>query len=200
MSLSSRMILVLTLVGFISGGFLAGVAKLTKEKIALNIQKEIEEAIIEVIPGTSQNQKLYEEEDLTIYKGQDETGQTSGYAVQATGIGFQDKITLLFGINKSRTKIIGLTIIDQKETPGLGAKITDREAFLRFWENRDISQALTLRKPPAGSLEELAPSEINTITGATISSTKVLEIVNFSLDRLRELQQEGRLTGEQDVN
>ncbi len=200
MSLSSRMILVLTLVGLISGAFLAGVSKLTKEKIAMNIQKEIEEAIIQVIPGTTQNQKLFEEEDLTVYRGQDETGQTSGYAVQVTGIGFQDKITLLFGINQSRTKIIGLTVIDQKETPGLGAKITDRDVFLRFWENRDISQPLTLRNPPAGSIEDLAPSEINTITGATISSTKVLEIVNFSLERLRKLEQEGRLTEAQNGN
>ena len=42
MSLSSRMIIVLTTVGLISGGFLAGVAKLTEERIALNIQAEIE--------------------------------------------------------------------------------------------------------------------------------------------------------------
>jgi electron transport complex protein RnfG len=200
MSLSSRMILVLTLVGLISGGFLAGVSKLTKEKIALNIQKEIEEAITQVIPGTTQNQKLYEEEDLVIYKGENEAGQTSGYAVQATGIGFQDKITLLFGINPSRTEIVGLTVIDQKETPGLGAKITDREMFLRFWKNRDISQPLTLRNPPADSMQDLAPSEINTITGATISSTKVLDIVNSSLEKMRELQQEGRLTEAQDGN
>ncbi len=200
MSLSSRMILVLTLVGLISGGFLAGVAKLTKEKIALNIQKEIEAAIIEVIPGTTQNQKLYEEDNLTIYEGKDDSGQSTGYAVQTTGIGFQDKITLLYGIDRLKAKIIGLTVIDQKETPGLGAKITDQDVFLRFWKNRDISQPLALRKPPAGSAEELAPSEINAITGATISSRKVLEIVNSSLERLTILQQEGKLTGARDGN
>lgn len=200
MSLSSRMIIVLTAVGLISGGFLAGVAKLTKERIAFNIQKEIEEAIVNVIPGTVQNQKLYEEEDLSIYGGQDESGQSIGYAVQSTGIGFQDKITLMFGINVSLTRIIGLAVIDQKETPGLGAKITDWNAFLQFWENRNATGEIILRKPPAGSLEELSPMEINTITGATISSKKVLEIVNFSLERLRELQKEGRLEGKPDAN
>jgi electron transport complex protein RnfG len=200
MSLSSRMIIVLTAVGLISGGFLAGVAKLTKERIAFNIQKEIEEAIVNVVPGTVQNQKLYEEEDLSIYGGQDESGQSIGYAVQSTGIGFQDKITLMFGINVSLTRIIGLAVIDQKETPGLGAKITDWNAFLQFWENRNATGEIILRKPPAGSLEELSPMEINTITGATISSKKVLEIVNFSLERLRELQKEGRLEGKPDAN
>ncbi len=200
MSLSSRMIIVLTAVGLISGGFLAGVAKLTKERIAFNIQKEIEEAIVNVVPGTVQNQKLYEEEDLSIYGGQDESGQSIGYAVQSTGIGFQDKITLMFGINVSLTRIIGLAVIDQKETPGLGAKITDWNAFLQFWENRNATGEIILRKPPAGSQEELAPMEINTITGATISSKKVLEIVNFSLERLRELQKEGRLEGKPGAN
>ncbi|MDH5741990.1 MAG: FMN-binding protein [Candidatus Aminicenantes bacterium] len=200
MSLSSRMIIVLTAVGLISGGFLAGVAKLTKERSAFNILKEIEEAIVNVIPGTVQNQKLYEEEDLSIYGGQDESGQSIGYAVQSTGIGFQDKITLMFGINVSLTKIIGLAVIDQKETPGLGAKIRDWNAFLQFWENRNATGEIILRKPPAGSLEELSPMEINTITGATISSKKVLEIVNFSLERLRELQKEGRLEGKPDAN
>jgi len=201
MSLSSRMIIVLTTVGLISGGFLAGVAQLTKERVALNIQKEIEEAIVEVVPGTTQNQKLHQEEDFTIFSGQDESGNTTGYAVQATGIGFQDKITLMFGINDSLQKITGLTIIDQKETPGLGAKITDWNAFLQFWENRDASGQLTLRKPPAGSLEELSTSEINTITGATISSQKVLEIVNLSLEKLKKIISEGKIAGErQDVN
>jgi len=59
MSLSSRMIIVLTTVGLISGGFLAGVAKLTKERIALNIQAEIEEAIEEVVDDAEVSTVLY---------------------------------------------------------------------------------------------------------------------------------------------
>lgn len=201
MSLSSRMIIVLTTVGLISGGFLAGVAQLTKERIAVNIQKEIEEAIVDVVPGTTQNRKLYEEEDFTIYGGQDASGDATGYAVQATGIGFQDKITLMFGLDDSLRKIIGLTIIDQKETPGLGARITDWNAFLQFWTDRDATGQLTLRKPAAATLEDLSSSEINTITGATISSQKVLEIVNLSLDKLKKFMAEEKIAEEgQDVN
>jgi major membrane immunogen (membrane-anchored lipoprotein) len=39
----------------------------------------------------------------------------------------------------------------------------------------------------------LGASEVNTITGATISSDKVLGIVNLSLERLREIKQAGKL-------
>jgi electron transport complex protein RnfG len=196
MSLSARMILVLTTVGLISGGFLAGVAKLTKERIALNIQAEIEEAIEEVVDDAEVSTVLYEEEDLVIYRELENDGALAGFAIQATGVGFQDKITLMFGLDETLTKITGLTIIDQKETPGLGAKITEWDAFLQFWEGRDATGLLTLRKPPVRKYEDLLRTEINSITAATISSRKVLEIVNLSLDKVRELIKEGTIIKE----
>ncbi len=197
MSLSSRMIIVLTTVGLISGGFLAGVAKLTKERIALNIQAEIEEAIKEVVDDAEISTVLYEEEGLVIYRELEEDGDLAGFAIQAIGVGFQDKITLMFGLDETLTKITGLTIIDQKETPGLGAKITDWNAFLRFWEDRDATGPLSLRKPSVHTPEELLATEINSITAATISSRKVLEIVNLSLDKVRELIAKGKITDEE---
>jgi electron transport complex protein RnfG len=197
MSLSARMILVLTLVGLISGGFLASVATLTKERIALNVQAEIEAAIKEVVDDAAVNQVVHEEESLLIYRELDEGGEIVGFAVQATGVGFQDKITLMFGLDASLEEITGLTIIDQKETPGLGAKIEDWEAFLQFWEKRDATGPLALRKPPVSTIGELMSTEINTITAATISSKKVLEIVNLSLERVRELVKKGKMNPEE---
>jgi electron transport complex protein RnfG len=197
MSLSSRMIFVLTTVGLISGGFLAGVAKLTKERIALNIQAEIEEAIKEVVDDAEVSNVLYEEEDLIIYRELEDDGKLAGFAIQATGVGFQDKITLMFGLDETWTKITGLTIIDQKETPGLGAKITEWDPFLQFWEDRDAAGLLSLRKPPVRTPTELLATEINSITAATISSRKVLEIVNLSLEKVRELIKKGTITGEE---
>ena len=190
------MILVLTLVCLISGGFLVGVAKLTKEKIALNIQAEIEEAIEIVVDDAEVDLLVHEEEDFVIYKEMDDEGLLAGFAIQATGVGFQDKITLMFGLDASLKEITGLTIIDQKETPGLGAKIEDWDAFLQFWENRDATSLLTLRKPPASTIDKLLPTEINTITAATISSKKVMEIVNLSLQRVRELVKKGQINPE----
>lgn len=197
MSLSSRMIIVLTAVGLISGGFLAGVAELTKERIALNIQAEIEEAIEEVVDDAESGNVVYEDEDLVIYRELEDDGDLAGFAIQATGVGFQDKITLMFGLDETLTKITGLTIIDQKETPGLGARITEWDAFLQFWEERDATGLLSLRKPPVRTPEELLTAEINSITAATISSRKVLEIVNLSLDKVRALIAKGKITGEE---
>lgn len=196
MKLYVRMVIVLTSVGLISGAFLACVGILTKERIALNKQQEIEAAIIRVVPGTIISQKLYTEKDLSVYGGKDKEGKLLGYAILGSGIGFQDKITFMLGTNTSITQINSLVILEQKETPGLGAKISDRESFLRYWENKNCSGPLSLRRPPVRSPGELGPSEINTITGATVSSSAILNIANSTLARLRQLVKDGQLGNE----
>jgi RnfABCDGE-type electron transport complex G subunit len=195
MSLSTKMILALTCVGLISSGFLAGVGLWTKDKIAFNIQQEIELAIRTVVPGTALSKKLYEERAFTVYAGKAEDGSLAGYAVYASGTGFQDTITVMFGTDIDVKKLIRLTILRQTETPGLGANIEREDLFLKFWEDRDIRTDLTLHKPAAGSPNELIPTEINTITGATISSEAVLKIVNLSLEKLKEKIKTGQLEG-----
>ena len=197
MRLSSRMIIVLTSIGLISGGLLVSVNSLTKERIGLNKQLEIEEAITQVVPGTKTSQKLYEEKDFAIYAGKSDDGRSLGFAIQTAAGGFQDKIILLFGSNPSLTKINSLRILDQKETPGLGAKITNYDSFLKFWENKDCTGALRLHKPPLSSPDQLAPSEVNTITGATVSSEAVLNCVNSSLEKVRKLKSEGKFGAEE---
>jgi electron transport complex protein RnfG len=193
MKLSVRMVVVLTSVGLLSGSFLATVGLLTKERIELNKQREIEAAITKVVPGTESSTKLYEEKDFKVYGGKNQDGTFIGYGILVSGIGFQDKITLMLGTDISLTKTARLEIIEQKETPGLGAKIEDEDVFLKFWEGRDCSQPLSLRKPAVKTAEELAASEVNTITGATISSESVLKIVNNSVKKLRQLIKDGQI-------
>lgn len=197
MKLSTRMVVVLTSIGLLSGGFLASVNLLTRERIEINKQLELKQAITTVVPGTQTSQKVYEEKDLAVYSGRNEEGALLGFALHVVTPGFQDKITFLLGTNISLTKINSLYVIEQKETPGLGAKITDRESFLVFWENRDCSLPLSLRKPAVGR-EKLAASEVNTITGATVSSRAVLSGVNSALERAKALKEEGKLGGGED--
>lgn len=192
------MVAVLTVVGIISGTFLATVGLLTKERIELNKKREIERAILAVVPGTQMSQVVHEEKDLVVYGGKTAGGELLGFAIYAAGIGFQDKIILMLGVDPSLARISALTILEQKETPGLGAKISDRESFLVYWENKDCKGPLRIRKPRAPSPEDLSPNEVNTITGATISSDAVLGTVNSALEKVKMLMREGKLlTGEQ---
>lgn len=197
MNLTARMIIVLTVVGLVSGSFLAVVGMLTEEQIEQNRLDEINRAITEVVPDAVSGDIVYEGEVLTVYAGRDKEGNQVGYALYSSGTGFQDVITLMAGVDSAVTKIYDLTILDQKETPGLGAKITSEADFLRFWENRNAEQKLELQKPAVDSPDQLAENEVNTITGATISSQKVMDIVNQALERMKTLKEKGRLGGEE---
>lgn len=193
MNLSSRMVVVLTAVGLISGGFLASVGILTKDRIALNKKREIERAIVSVVPGSVASETLYEEKEFIVYGGKNEEGALQGFAIYTSGIGFQDKIVLMIGVDASLSRLNSLAVLDQKETPGLGAKITDRPSFLVYWENKDFTRSFSLRKPPAPAPESLSASEVNTITGATISSEAIVNIVNAAREKVRTLREEGKL-------
>jgi electron transport complex protein RnfG len=72
-------------------------------------------------------------------------------------------------------------VLDQKETPGLGDKIERDSAFGGQFAGR----VAPLRgvKDRAGK----PPSEVQTITGATISSRAVIRIINNAVARWRPL-------------
>lgn len=193
MSLTVRMITVLTVVGLISGSFLAVVGMLTEARIEQNRLDEINRAITKVVPGAVSGEIIFEGETLTVYSGKDREGHQTGYAVYTSGTGFQDVITLMVGVNPGLTEIHNLTILEQTETPGLGAKITSEKEFLRYWEDRSAEQKLELQQPAVDSPEQLDPHQVNTLTGATISAQKVVDIVNRALAQMKTLKQEGRL-------
>lgn len=188
------MMVVLTTVALVSAALLVGVNYLTRDRIIANKAKALEAAITMVVPGTRIIEKIHEEKGFTLYAGKNESGTLLGYALSTTTSGFQDIILIILGTNAELTRLNYLYILDQKETPGLGAKITDQNAFLQFWEGKDFGQRLKLRKPPVGKAE-LGPSEVNTITGATVSSEAVLAGVNGALEKIKQLKTEGKIVG-----
>ncbi len=179
------MIFVLTLVAVISSGLLAYFAVYTQPYIEKNKKAEIEKAIKEVVPGTVESKALKDENKFKIFAGYDKDGKLLGYAVYTVGTGFQDLITIMFGVDKHLEKMYRLEVLEQKETPGLGAKITNENIFLKFWKNKDIREEIILAKPPK-SENELKDNEVNAISGATISSRSVVTIVNKALKRVKE--------------
>ncbi len=180
------MVLVLTVIAVVSGWLLAYFANYTKPFIEKNKKADIEKAIHEVLPGIKTSETKIDELKFKVFVGKDENGNIKGYAVYAVGTGFQDLITVIFGVDKDFKTLYSLRVLEQKETPGLGAKITDENEFLKFWENRNIqSGEIILSKPPKAQ-NELNPNEVNAISGATISSRSVVSIVNKAIERAKK--------------
>ncbi|NQT30131.1 MAG: RnfABCDGE type electron transport complex subunit G [Candidatus Saganbacteria bacterium] len=168
-----RMIVVLTVIGIISGAILALVYTWSLPKIVENETKATDAAIFTVLPDTKTYKKVVAL-DLTYYDCFDESGAKVGTAILCQGNGYQGAITLMVGVNADFTEFTGMTVLDQVETPGLGAKIGSSDF------ERQFNGLVT--KPPieyvTGGGTVHLPNEIQAITGATISSAAVVNIIN----------------------
>jgi len=158
---------------------LAGTQLTLKEQIQENQSKALNEAIAEVVPELASTEEL-EIDGRRVFKCLGADGSLVGWAVQSSGGGFVDKITLVVGLNSAADAITGLKVIEQVETPGLGNKIAEA-----WWDDQydgmDASRKITVIKGEAKPGE----NQIEAITGATWSSRFVTDIVNAVMVELR---------------
>lgn len=117
------------------------------------------------------------------FVGKDEFGKRTGIAVVGEGPGFQQLMQLMIGFDPATGAIIGIKVVDEKETPGLGDKIENDPSFLGQFASR-LAPVIGVRDR-AGT----PPSQVQTITGATISSRAVIKIVNATIARWQLLMQ-----------
>ncbi len=107
-------------------------------------------------------------------------GDLKGWVVKTKGQGYADTIELLLGLSSDLSTITGMFVLDQKETPGLGNKI-----IFDDWRGQFIgtpaTQPLVVVKTGAQK-----PGEIDAVTGATISSKSVTNLINGALGDLRK--------------
>jgi len=120
-------------------------------------------------------------EKVEIYKAMSGTDECVGWSFEATGSGFADKIKLVIALDKNFEKIAGFDVLLSNETPGFGDQI-------KYDYYRD-----QFKGAPAGELKLVTigergkiDSEIVAISGATISSEAVVEIVSNSITRVKE--------------
>ncbi|MDP2497988.1 MAG: FMN-binding protein [Candidatus Palauibacterales bacterium] len=119
----------------------------------------------------------------TVYAGFHE-GRLAGFAVPGEKPGYQDVVRLIFGYDPREDRVIGMTVLQSKETPGLGAKITSDSSFIGEFEGIE---------PPLVGVKEDGdgPHEVDMITGATISSEAVIEIINERLGAVGDALRDG---------
>jgi electron transport complex protein RnfG len=117
-----------------------------------------------------------------IYLGYDKNGKRIGFAVSAAENGFQDLVTLMFGYDAAKHRLIAMKVIANKETPGLGNKIETDQAFVSGF----IDVAAPVEGVKSGGSEKGA-NDVVMITGATISSRAVIRIINNAIARWQPL-------------
>ena len=177
---SIKIVSVLTLICLICGFFLAYTYQVSKEKIVLNEQKAINDAIYDIVPSCAAVKpvKVKGEE---VYKLFGRQNNLLGYAFLASGNGYQGKIKILAALKQNLEDLYGIEIIDSVETPGLGAKIKE-PFFKNQFRNLEVMPEITYTKT-----KPTKPNEIKAITGATISSRSVVNILNKEISRIRKI-------------
>jgi len=100
----------------------------------------------------------------------------TGYVFVREGAGLWGAIQAVVGIDDHLERITGASFVKHNETPGLGARI-DEDWFVEQLKGKRPPVALT----PEGTADN-SDTEIDAITGATVTSTAVRNILNRTVD------------------
>lgn len=163
------------------GGGLAFVNSTLSPKIAENIKNETYSLIPELVGNpsafevTELSLDLGNGEAKTLYQVKSPEAAGIGWVIPASSLGFADKVQLLIGVDYSCSQILGMRVIDQKETPGLGNLIVE-PAFSDQFTGKATAEPITIVKTPPSKA-----SDVKAVTGATISSNTVATAVNEAI-------------------
>jgi electron transport complex protein RnfG len=178
-----NMVMSLTLIALVASACLGFVYELTKEPIALSVLNKKLDAIKQVVPefDNNPNNEMYrlptgEGDSLEIYPAK-KNGEIVGYAVNTyTTKGFSGNISLITGFKTDGT-IVNISVLEHKETPGLGSKMTD-PGFSDQFTGKNPAEFMLKVKKDGGA--------VDAITAATISSRAFCDAVQRAYNTLQK--------------
>ena len=178
----TNMVLVLTLVAVIMGGILAYVNHLTEGPIAEQKEKALADGIKAVMvcddlkvaktDVVKQNDAKGKEMTFTVYQIKDAQGNDLGAAVESTTMGFGGDLKVLVGFDTKGT-ILGYTLLEHAETPGLGAKADQ-------WFQDNMKGDIVGENPAEPLTVSKDGGQVDAITASTITSRAFLLAVNIA--------------------
>jgi electron transport complex protein RnfG len=178
-----NMVLSLTLISLAASAALGYVYEATKEPIALSNMNKKLEAIKLVVPEFTNNpgndmikMATGEGDSLEIYTAKKDS-VVVGYAVKTySNKGFSGYISVMAGFKPDGT-ILNITVLEQKETPGLGTKMSDLSFRDQFTGKNPDSFTLKVKKDGG---------KVDAITAATISSRAFCDAVGRAHKTLKK--------------
>lgn len=211
--------IILTAIALICAFLLSHVQKLTVPAILKRTKEKQEQALALVLPGftvSGEKKASVEGSDFTWWEAEKKVDLTTvkGYAFVTKSAGYGGDIESMVGVDESG-KIMGLTIISQSETPGLGARSAEVANRETLWDHirdgvpvRDISDGIRIpwfqeqfegldantkiriyrRGVWNPNMREslLGKNGISAITGASITSTAVVAGIEAGMARLKK--------------
>lgn len=174
-----NMVVVLFSVTLIASAAVGYVNSLTAGPIDAAKQAKQSQAIRDVIPGEFDNDPAADVYTIDTPDGgklefypAKQNGTLIGTAVKTyTNNGFGGQIWLMVGFNPDGT-IANYSVLDHKETPGLGSK-------MNVWFMKDGKGSVVGKNPGTAGLKvKKDGGDVDAITAATISSRAFLDAIN----------------------
>ena len=113
-------------------------------------------------------------------------GNSVAYAIKSTVVGFGGPVAIMVGITVDGT-IYNTSVLSHTETPGLGAKCTSDEKFIKQWQNIKPSinggEGKVLKVKKDGG-------DIDAITASTITSRAYSLAVNNAVEAFLKITKE----------
>ncbi len=167
--------LTLFIITALAAAILAGVNGVTAPQIAKNELEKQSAAMKKVVPGAENFEKTENEEIFIGKKGE----EILGYAVISESQGYGGVISMVVGVDPKGT-VLGIDIVSQSETAGLGANCEKDEFKEKF-----VGKTAGVTVVKGGAKE----NEIDAISSATITSKAVTEGVNNAIDLVEKYKE-----------
>jgi electron transport complex protein RnfG len=129
-------------------------------------------------------------EKIEVYRAMSESGECVGWSFNAAGSGFADKIELVVAVDKDFEKLAGFDVLSSNETPNFG----DQIKYDYYRDQFAGAPVEELKLVMSGDPKKI-DAEIVAISGATVSSEAVVEIINNFLTQIKEQMQKKGLIG-----
>lgn len=174
-----KLFVVVVLFSAVSGGLLATVQNMTKERIEGQQLEFVKgPAIREILDGCSNNPlvdrfKIMDGEvERNFFVGEFD-GKRNIVAFETFGKGYGGDIGVIVAVNLENDEIVGVGVSTHSETPGVGSKVKTDQAFGPQFKGLSIEEPFKV-KADGG--------QIDAISGATVSSRGVCGAVVDSAD------------------
>lgn len=172
-----QMIVVLTVISAVCGAGLSGLRDYTAERIENQILNNVQGPKVKVVLNGAENDLIadrkrikVDEEERLLFVGK-KKDRPWAIAYETAGKGFGGYIKVMVGYDLEQNILTGIQVIEHKETPGVGSRVTEDQFTGRF---RGLH--IDVEIAPQG-----CPKEIDAISGATYSSRAVCEAIQKSI-------------------
>lgn len=164
----------------------------TQERVDLNRKKVEQQAIlraagISFAPGKENETFKKYFPGITDYNSllkADVDGKTI-YVQKQRGAGLWSNISLVLAVDEAVDRVLGLEIVEQTETPGLGARIEEKDFRSQYFGEKISPKGIEMKRGDQYDKDK-ENSQVDGITGATLTSVSVEAIVNNGIRKMRE--------------